>query len=225
MNVYEIEIKSLLGVAEKAHELRKKLQEVDPKTKLISSHKQLNHYFVDGDMGTLYDLASPKLSAEETKKFEHIVKEGSDFSIRTRLADDKVLFVVKTSVDEGTSHNTVSRLEFEVEIKDMTLDEFDTLIQEAGFNYQAKWSREREEYKCRDITVCLDKNAGYGYLAEFEKIIDDADAVEKTRSELYAFMNEIGFEELPQDRLGRMFEHYNAHWGDYYGTDKIFVIE
>jgi hypothetical protein len=38
-------------------------------------------------------------------------------------------------------------------------------------------------------------------------------------------MAKLGVEELPQDRLERMFAHYNAHWPEYYGTEKVFVIE
>ena len=106
MNVFEIEIKSLLGEERKANELRKKLQIVDPKTVQVSKHKQLNHYFIDGDIDKLHKLISSKLSSKKKQdQLKKIVTDGSDFSIRTRLADDTVLFVVKASLDEGTSHN------------------------------------------------------------------------------------------------------------------------
>lgn len=226
MSNYEIEIKSLLGSPERAAALREKLKEIDPETKLVSQNKQLNHYFEGDDLHALFGALAPKLSAEEKKKFENFVEKGSDFSIRTRLVDEKqLLFVVKASLDEGTSHNTVSRLEFETEITDMTLDELDTLILDSGFSYQAKWSREREEYASKNTTVCLDRNAGYGYLAEFEKVLPEGADIDSAKRELLAFMQEVGVEELPQDRLERMFAFYNAHWPEYYGTEKIFTIE
>lgn len=225
MSSYEIEIKSLLGSSENADVLRDLIHKRDPQTKLHSRHKQLNHYFVGGEVERLKDALTLKLSASEQEKLADIVSRGKDFSVRTRLADEKLLFVMKASVDEGSSHNTVSRLEFETEINGMTLEELDQLILSAGFSYQAKWSREREEYVCAGVTVCLDKNAGYGYLAEFEKVVDAEAEIKGAREELQAFMAELGVEELPQDRLERMFAHYNAHWPEYYGTDKIFVIE
>jgi len=225
MSAYEIEIKSLLGSSERAEALKKRLFEKDPQTKLLSRHKQLNHYFEGGEVGKLAELLSPILSDEDRAKLNDIVTRGSSFSVRTRLADERLLFVLKASVDEGTSHNTVSRLEFEAPISGMTLDELDQLILSAGFSYQAKWSREREEYTCSGITVCLDKNAGYGYLAEFEKMAGAESELEAVREELRVFMAEVGAEELPQPRLERMFAHYNAHWPEYYGTEKIFVIE
>ena len=89
----------------------------------------------------------------------------------------------------------------------------------------ANWSREREEYQTGDMHICIDKNAGYGYLAEFELVVDAESKVSAARDEIFSFMKEMKVLELPQDRLERMFSHYNKHWNEYYGTDKMFTIE
>ena len=225
MSSYEVEIKSLLGSKEKADALRTSLREIDPETKLVSQHKQLNHYFIGGDVAALAERIGVRLSAPDQKKLKHAVERGKDFSVRTREADGKVLLVMKASVDEGTSFNTVSRIEFEAEVPGVTLAELDELVQEAGYSYQAKWSREREEYVSGGVSVCLDKNAGYGFLAEFEKVVDAEEKLASAREELQTFMEKVGAEELKQDRLERMFAYYNQHWPEYYGTEKIFVIE
>lgn len=224
MNTFEIEIKSLLGEPTAAEALKRKMCELDPNCHLVSQNKQLNHYFEGGDMEELVKSAALHLSDEQLKKLSHIVDVGKSFSIRTRQKDDQVLLVVKASVDQGSSDNTVSRLEFEEPV-DLSLESLDELLLTAGFKYQAKWSREREEYAYKDINVCLDKNAGYGYLAEFEKVLNDEAVVDSARAEIESLMQELGVEELRQDRLERMFQHYNQNWPDYYGTDKVFVIE
>ncbi len=226
MALCEIEIKSLLGSTERAQEVKDRLCELNPGTKLSTKNKQLNHYFLGGDVSKFDDALLPLFTEEKQKDFKEIIEKGSDFSIRTRLIDDEeLIFVIKASLDEGSSHNTVSRMEFESVITGMSLDELDRLILDTGFEYQAKWSREREEYKSGEITVCFDKNAGYGYLAEFEKVISDESLIESTRKELYDFMQLLGVEELSQERLERMFAHYNKNWPNYYGTDKVFNIE
>ena len=224
MNTFEIEIKSLLGEAAAAEALKQRLCELDPDCRLSAQNKQLNHYFEGGDMEALVTSISPHLSDEQNQKLAHIVEKGSSFSVRTRQKNDQVLLVVKASVDEGTSANTVSRLEFEEKVE-LSLEELDQLLLDAGFQYQAKWSREREEYSYKGMNVCIDKNAGYGYLAEFEKVLDDEAAVSKAREEIVEVMRELGVAELPQERLERMFAHYNQNWPDYYGTEKVFVIE
>lgn len=221
---FEIEVKSLLGEEKNARSLREKMCQLDPDCACVSKNKQLNHYFSAGDIDQLYQKTEHLFSGEQHEKFKQIVEKGNDFSVRTRQKDDEVLLVVKASVDEGTSENTVSRLEFEEPVN-ISLDELDSLVQEAGYQYQAKWSREREEYSYKGANVCLDKNAGYGYLAEFEKIIDDESLLASAREEIDALMQELGVEELSQERLARMFDFYNQNWPDYYGTDRTFTIE
>lgn len=224
MSHFEIEVKSLLGEKERADALRLKMQELDPSCACVSTNKQLNHYFEGGDIHALYEKVAPLLNEEQMMQFRAIAERGSSFSVRTRQRDDKVLLVVKASIDEGTSENTVKRMEFEEPLA-ITLDELDALILEAGYNYQAKWSREREEYVYKGANVCLDYNAGYGYLAEVEKIVPEETLADQVRAEIDELMAELELEELQQDRLARMFEYYNQNWPEYYGTTKVFIIE
>lgn len=223
-DTYEVEVKSLLGDYEAATRLLQKLQEVDPTCTLLSSYTQLNHYFEGGEVGALMDTLGDVLSSETKEKLERITREGKKISIRSREMNGEVRFVVKASVGEDTSANGVIRIEIE-EVVPLSLAELDERIHAAGFTYQAKWSRAREEYKTGDIAVCLDKNAGYGYLAEFEKVVEDPAHTKEAREHIDALMQTLGVSELSQDRLERMFAHYNQHWGEYYGTDKIFIIE
>jgi adenylate cyclase class IV len=171
----------------------------------------------------LYEATKHLMTEETQEKFLMIAEKGTNFSIRSRQRNDEILLVVKASVDEGSSANTISRLEFEEPVA-LTLGELDEFILNAGFEYEAKWSREREEYTYKGANVCIDKNAGYGYLAEFEKIVPHDGVTDAIRGELDALMAEVGVVELSQDRLERMFAHYNEHWPEYYGTDRTFVI-
>ncbi len=221
---FEIEVKSLLGAKEKAEALKAKMHELDENTKLISGNKQLNHYFTDGDVKELYKKVEHLYKGEEHDKLQKVIDRGSDFSVRTRQQDETVLLVVKAAIDDGDSANTVKRIEFEEPVN-ISLDELDQLVLDSGFEYQAKWSREREEYAYKGANVCLDCNAGYGHLAEFEKIVHDESEADKVREEIDEIMRELDVVELTQDRLARMFDFYNKNWRDYYGTDKTFTIE
>ncbi len=224
-HIYEVEIKSLLGSQENASGLISRLQEKFPQTKLENKEKQLNHYFVaPADLSLLKKEISVFLTPEQVTSLDLIVKEGKKISIRTRDTNGKVLFVIKASVGDDTSANGVKRIEFEAVIP-KTLVDLDAMLLAAGCVYQAKWSREREVYQAGDINVCLDKNAGYGYVVEFEKLTTVEADLEKVRMELLDTMRLLGISELPQDRLERMFAHYNTHWPEYYGTEKTFIIE
>ena len=248
---FEIEIKSLLGGKGKADELVAKMRQQDKNLKEIGSHKQLNHYFIDGNLVSLYENVRDLITDEPLrKKLEDLSENAKDFSVRTRLADNNVLLVVKASIDDTTSSNGTARLEWEAQLDNLPvrrpvrqslgvggslgergqLEELDKLVLKSGFRYQAKWSRERSEYKYHpsdneEMNISIDKNAGYGYLAEFEMIAEDKSKSDELKSKIRNFMKDLGAEELMQDRLARMFDFYNKNWNDYYGRDKIFNIE
>lgn len=232
MQKYEIEIKSLLGSQENADKLKQSLVGKGYDLSKAKKSSQLNHYFTysGADVLKKFKESFENLVGESKKdEFRKILDEGKDFSIRTREVNgNKVILVIKASLDAGTSSNGVSRMEFE-EVLPMTLEELDSKLLECGLEYQAKWSRVREEYEGNanngNVTVCLDKNAGYGYLAEFETVTEVKEEVENVKKNLEKFMAEVGCLELQQERLARMFDFYNQNWADYYGTEKIFNIE
>lgn len=227
MNQIEVEIKSLLGSEETAKALKRKIQAPPFAAELKAQSKQLNHYFICADTTRLSAELEAYFTHEERAKLWHILKEGKSHSIRTRSYEDgsPALLVIKASLGDDTSSNGVTRIEFEHRVGALTLDALDQLLLAAGCVYQAKWSREREEYTLSDGTVvCLDKNAGYGYLAEFERVVSSAAAAEDARQDIQKIMSRLDISELPQDRLERMFAFYNEHWPEYYGTDKIFTL-
>jgi adenylate cyclase class IV len=224
MHSYEVEIKSLLGEKHVADAFRKRLLEL-PNTTLSEKSSQLNHYFIDGSLEALCQQLQGVLTEKDTLALKHIAEHAQKASVRTRQLNEAVILVIKASVDDTTSENGIARVEREIVFPQKTLAELDAIVRSAGYEYQAKWSRDREEYKTEDaITVTIDRNAGYGYVAEFEKVVDAAEKVSEAQKDIRALMEKIGVEELSQDRLERMFAYYNEHWEEYYGTDKTFVV-
>ena len=151
-------------------------------------------------------------------------------SIRTRFSVSRkgietTQLVVKSSIEDANSENGVMRFEGTVHIDNPLPFEQMTSVIDKYFPLIAKWSRYRKTYDITTndnvrMTVCLDKNAGYGYIAEFE-IIGDEETTQEDATRLRTFIASIGLQELSQDRLARMYDHYNAHWAEYYGTDRI----
>jgi adenylate cyclase class IV len=228
MHNFEIEIKSLLGSKANADALVEKMQTADNDFKILGTHKQLNHYFVGGSLKSLFDKVNHLLTEESKHKLEDLSERAKDFSVRTREADGKIILVVKATVDDTTSENGTARLEWEAKLNNLNLEELDKLILNAGFTYQAKWSRERQEFLFhsgkRELSVSIDKNAGYGFLAELEVVVNDVSKAEEVKAFIRETMSKLAIEELPQDRLQRMFDFYNKNWSEYYGTDKVFTI-
>ncbi len=226
MATYEIEIKSLLGSKERADELKRRIVQLFPALRTFPSHKQKNFYFnTPANLAVVEKTINPFLEEEKKGKLSRIIKGAKGgVSIRTREADEKALFIMKASIGDDSSANGVSRMEFEEPVA-LPFDELNQKLLDAGLTYQAKWSRERAHYDLGAIHITVDKNAGYGYLAEFEKMIDDGGEADYAKKELKALMHELNCQELSQERLERMFRYYNEHWAEYYGTDRVFVVE
>lgn len=224
MNSFEIEVKVLLGEEEHAKSLIEKIH-LHPDTSLLGQNNQLNHYFlIDGDLARLESTLQSYIDEVHHERLRHILTQGKNHSLRTRDVDGKLLFVVKASVDDTSSANGTARLEFEEAIPDMDIHALDQILLDHGFSYQSKWSRQRQEYQYKDMHVCIDKNAGYGYVAEFEKVITNPEEVDQAKASIREEMAALGVEELDQGRLERMFAHYNQHWPEYYGSEKTFVL-
>lgn len=224
----EIEIKSLLGNQANCDAFLKRLNQFQPQPKLIDTNSQLNHYFHGGVIEQLREKVINLFNKPQQDELRKLIALGENHSVRTRQKNAQVLLVIKASIDDTTSSNGISRLEFEQQVE-ISLEKLDALVLAAGFEYQAKWSRDRQlfalVYQSHDVEISIDRNAGYGYLAEFEIQVDNPQQVDQATTVLRQLMTEIGAQELAQDRLERMFAHYNEHWSEYYGTNKTFTVE
>lgn len=224
INLIEIEVKVLLWEESNATSLIEKLL-AHPDTKKTWWSNQLNHYFLaNGNFQDLKNKLQEYIHTDHHHKLEDILINWKKHSIRTRDADWKVLFVIKATKDDTSSENGTARLEFEHETPGLTIHQLDQLILDNGFEYQSKWSRNRKDYAYKDFNVSIDKNAWYGYVAEFEKIISDPDQIDQAKESIRQELANLGVEELPQDRLERMFKYYNENRPEYYGTEKTFTI-
>ena len=225
---YEVEVKSLLGSAEKAEELKMELKEIG--ADFLDSNSQLNHYFkiVGNDekevLAKLGENIKKYLPSKKYDEFLSVIESGEGFSVRTRKKDDEVIFIIKFSVgDDGDSTNGISRQEFEVNV-DLSIDQLDKILLDSGLEYQSKWSRTRQKYGYDDFVITIDKNAGYGYVAEVELMVGEKEEIAGAKKRIYELMEELGLEELGGDKLDEMFEYYSNHWQEYYGTDKTFSL-
>lgn len=222
---YEVEIKTLLGSKQNADDFLEALESAVEKLEKTGENSQLNHYFQSGDTQKLLRKLEWDIPNEKLESLRHICTLTGKHSFRTRFVDGNSILVVKLSVDTTSSSNGIQRMEWEHIFEGMSIEKLDEILLQSGFEYQAKWSRERVEYRFDNINVCLDKNAGYGYLAEFEMVIANPAETQMAEENIRGIMARVGVQELDQARLERMFAYYNEHWRDYYGTEKTFSIE
>lgn len=223
MNNIEVEVKILLQSREKKEAFLKACSKKYPLEEK-ATNSQLNHYFAGGDLWALEENISLYLSEEQKNELKMLISKAKSFSARTRKANDDVIFVLKASVDETNSINGTWRLEFEVHVP-LSIDELDGIFLKSWFEYETKWSRDRVEYNFWDYTLCIDENSGYWFLAEIERVVPDGEDIDTIKSDIRSLIEELWSEELSQDRVNRMYNHYIHVWPHYYGTKNWFNVE
>jgi len=213
----EVEVKALIGDDDrKAMILSRELD-----VWFTGSEKQLNHYFKASEN-------SMSLGRSRFPDFfrGYVEKAGDGIpSVRTREVNgSEVYLIFKATIGDDSSENGTARIEHE-ELIDWSIDRLDSILEECGMTVRSKWSRDRWNYSKEGTTICLDKNAGYGWILEVENITSAQEHVERSRNSALKLLKEFGLEELDPVRLERMFAYYEANWRNYYGTDKRFTLE
>lgn len=223
----EVEVKALVNTAQRDY-LLQKLNFGQPSG-------QLNHYFKvtdSTDLKGLFEVIGKNQSAFIKSDLAESLNKGKKLSIRTReCSTGELYFIVKYSLNDGTSENGNVRKEIEIELSAYYnyIFDLDSVLLEYGLEVLSKWSRERREAKFvlynRTYNITLDLNAGYGYLCEceVETLIPelDSDIAEDWGNFIRSFvLKELGLFELDPALLDEMFNEYNANWREYYGTSK-----
>lgn len=220
---YEIEIKTLLGDKQTSDKLVAEVTRRDPTTKLVSQQKQLNHYYHGGNLSDLASAMTELLTPKQQTALQDIAARATSINVRTRQKNEVVLLIVKGSLDATSAVHSHQRMEFEAPVP-LTIAQLDDVVLQSGWQLEAKWQASRKIYSTMGLTLDVFFTPGYGYMAEFEKVVTDDSDRAAAHEQLITVMDSLGVQELPNDRLERMFAYYNQHWQEYYGTDKVFTV-
>lgn len=232
---YEVELKVLLWNTFPPDTFVRALTKDFISVKETTEVKHRNHYFEIPHRTQLLPAFEERLYIDHDDKILIAdFRNWKDIVVRTREitvdGNVRVVLVMKSTLDSGTSQNGTVRKELEIPIP-MSIEDLDALlIASAEIKPQAKWSRTRRTFEIVDkdwfyFTVCLDKNAGYGYLAEFEVVVNNPKVIDSVKNKLHECIKLMWLDELPEDRLHRMFEFYNKNWQVFYETENYFFIK
>lgn len=232
---YEVELKVLLWTAFPPEIFIKALSNDFKSVREKAEETHRNHYFEVPHRCKIMPAFEERLPIDHEDKIRIAeFRNWNDIVVRSREVTTvhwtQVLLVMKSTVDWGTSQNGTIRKELEIPTP-MSIDDLDAILTaQAEIRPQAKWSRVRKTFDVVDkdgfyFTVCLDKNAGYGYIVEFEVVVNNPSVIESTKLKLKNCINIMWLQELPEDQLHRMFEFYTKNWESFYQTENYFFIK
>jgi adenylate cyclase class IV len=216
----EVEVKSLIGNQDNAASVKQNIIELGGYFR--SSENQKNFYY---HRPTKDQCRALSTVVEEIQSLEHYLEHAQSISLRLRqINTDNCLLVAKISMDSDDAANGRSRIEVEKELPTGDIASLDDIFISHGLTIQSKWSRYRETYDLLGAVVTIDKNAGYGYLCEVEKVVTAQTDQTVVEQEVKDILSNLGLQELDSERLQRMFIFYNNNWEKYYNTDTVFEI-
>jgi len=219
----EVEIKCLLSGEAERDELVAKVSKLYPASKQVKSNVVIISYFYKPVQSAkqLLDVAKELVKPADLDTLRSLIDNSSDLSVKARSVDGEVFFTVKGAAKGEDAVHAVSRIEFEVVIES-SLEELGDKLVAAGIELASKWSSKRDFYELEeDQSLQVEFVAGYGYKAELE-IVTEADEPEEAMETIRKTARDLGLVEADQKLFGRMYEYYNAHWQEYFGTTKVF---
>jgi adenylate cyclase class IV len=219
----ELELKALTNDAEK---LKQKIETTYDKSQYQKNYsEQLNHYF-KGDSKSLGYLLTKSFLMEgiSSDEFNSLIS-AIKLAVRTRWDSNQgTLLIFKYSIIDENAENGTIRKELEKSYSG-TLKELDSILLQAGFTYQSKWSRNRTEYALDSgWKLLVDLNAGYGGILEVEYLPTEEEYAKDKYyllEEADRFLSTLGLKELDADLLKEMFAFYSSNYEDFYGKDKL----
>lgn len=194
---------------------------------------QLNHYFFSDNKAGFIESVKQIVGNAEAVQVQEFMDKATKFSLRTRSNDGgNAIVVLKFALSGGDAVNGDSRIELEFET-DTPMVEADIILENFGVLTESRWSRRREVFATPEgMNICFDTNAGYGVFVEIE-LVESAEGLSDSQvtarknamlAEVKAWAKTNGLEELPKEKLARMYQYYVANWRNYYGTNGVFVI-
>lgn len=89
------------------------------------------------------------------------------------------------------------------------------MLQVLGYLVEIKWFRKRLELKHQIFNVTIDYSVGYGYIVEFELMVNDDSLIEDAKKQLQTVFKEFSIAESSKDEFNVKYNDYKINWNDY----------
>lgn len=153
-------------------------------------------------------LQNERYDLTEVKQITYYFKGDIDF--RIMLTKD----FSKLWLKKGEIHDD-AREEVEVKIDNEYRNELLKLLNLLGYEVEIKWFRKRIETQYKGYYLTIDFSAGYGYIVEIEKMVEEESLIEKTKIELENILIDLGIDISPKEEFVEKYKDYKINWYEY----------
>lgn len=115
----------------------------------------------------------------------------------------------KIWLKKGKIHDEF-REEIEIKVENEYFEKLEDLFKILGYDVEIKWFRTRWQFLWEGINVSVDYTKGYGYIIEFEKIVEDKP--EQEYLNLKSKLEDLGIQISSKDEFDQQFKNYKENW-------------
>ena len=148
------------------------------------------------------------------KKNSKLVKKDTQetiyFDSKEDLRIQKNNLTSKIWLKGGKVHDEF-REEIEVHTEKKDFEKLQKIFKTLGYKEEIKWLRKRNEFKWKNVKVCLDYTLGYGYIIELEKMSNSKNK-EKDLLLLNSKLELLKVKKTPREEFEKAFEYYKKNW-------------
>jgi predicted adenylyl cyclase CyaB len=119
-------------------------------------------------------------------------------------------FFSKIWMKKGKIHDE-QREEVEIKFKRDDFERLEQLFHALGYNVYIKWFRKRHNFKWQGIDVAVDFTKGYGYIIEFEKLVEENEK-ENVLEFLKEKFNMLDISMTSRQEFDQKFNYYKENW-------------
>ena len=119
-------------------------------------------------------------------------------------------FFSKIWMKGGKIHDE-QREETEIKFDRNNFETLEKMFLALGYKVQIKWFRKRHNFKWQGIDVAIDYTKGYGYIIEFEKLVEENEK-EKALEFLKGKFNLLNIPLTSREEFNQKFNYYKENW-------------
>ena len=133
---------------------------------------------------------------------------------------------LKLWLKKGKLHDD-AREEMEVIIDKNYEQDLKKMLDILGYEVSIKWYRTRIELTYKDFKVTIDYSISYGYIVEFELLVDDESKIEAAKESISMMFKEFNIDQTPKEVFDDAYNNYKINWESYTKNvdDNIFLTQ
>lgn len=121
---------------------------------------------------------------------------------------------LKLWLKKGKIHDD-AREEMNVIIDKKYENDLFRMLETLGYEVEIKWFRKRIQLQYQQFDVTIDYSIGYGYIVEFELMVNEEVNIDQAKKELQSAFKKFNIDDSSKEEFNSKYNDYKNNWLEY----------